>query len=55
MTLNRDTALARLREHIKNEKTIVHCLASEAVMRALARTLGRGSRSLGPDWPVARY
>ncbi len=40
MIPNRDTALARLREHIKNEKTIVHCLASEAVMRALAHRLG---------------
>ena len=40
MELSRDLALARLREHIKNEKTIVHCLASEAVMRALAGRLG---------------
>lgn len=36
----RDRALARLQEHVKNEKTIVHCLASEAVMRALAVRLG---------------
>jgi putative nucleotidyltransferase with HDIG domain len=40
MIPNRDRALTRLREHIKNEKTIVHCLASEAVMRALANRLG---------------
>lgn len=40
MELNRDLALDRLHEHVKNEKTVVHCLASEAVMRALARRLG---------------
>ncbi len=39
MELSREKALARLQEHIKNEKTIVHSLASEAVMRALARHL----------------
>ncbi len=32
--------MARLREHVKNEKTVIHCLASEAVMRALALRLG---------------
>jgi len=32
--------MARLREHVKNEKTVIHCLASEAVMRALAKRLG---------------
>ncbi len=40
MELNREKALNRLHEHVKNEKTVVHCLASEAVMRALARRLG---------------
>ena len=29
-----------MQEHVKNEKTVVHCLASEAVMRALAVRLG---------------
>jgi putative nucleotidyltransferase with HDIG domain len=38
--LTRETALARLKHYVKNEKTIVHCLASEAVMRSLARRLG---------------
>ncbi len=38
--ISRDKALERLRQHVTNEKTIVHCLASEAVMRALARRLG---------------
>ena len=40
MELTRDKALTRLREHVKSEKTVVHCLASEAVMRALAGRLG---------------
>jgi putative nucleotidyltransferase with HDIG domain len=40
MEIDRDQALAKLQEHISNEKTIIHCLASEAVMRALASRLG---------------
>ena len=40
MEIAREKALARLREHVKNEKTIVHCLASEAVLRTLAVRLG---------------
>jgi len=40
MELSRERALERLHEHVKNEKTVVHCLASEAVMRALALRLG---------------
>jgi uncharacterized protein len=40
MEISRDQALQRLQEHVKNEKTIIHCLASEAVMRALAGRLG---------------
>jgi len=40
MLPNRDVAIAKLRDHVKNEKTIIHCLASEAVLRALARRLG---------------
>jgi putative nucleotidyltransferase with HDIG domain len=39
MDLSRDKAFTRLQEYVKNEKTVVHCLASEAVMRALARRL----------------
>ena len=39
MKISREQALTRLREHVKNEKTIVHCLASEAVLRALALRL----------------
>jgi putative nucleotidyltransferase with HDIG domain len=40
MKFTREEALARLQEHVSNEKTIIHCLASEAVMRALALRLG---------------
>ncbi len=40
MLPDRNAALEKLQEHIVNEKTIVHSLASEAVMRALARRLG---------------
>jgi putative nucleotidyltransferase with HDIG domain len=40
METDREKALAKLRDHVKNEKTIVHCLASEAVMRKLAARLG---------------
>jgi putative nucleotidyltransferase with HDIG domain len=47
MELSREKALARLREHVKNEKTIVHCLASEAVMRALAIRLGEDADRWG--------
>ena len=40
MIISKEIAVAKLREHVKNEKTIIHCLASEAVMRALARRFG---------------
>lgn len=47
MQISREKALARLNEHVKNPKTIAHCLASEAVMRALARRLGEDEDSWG--------
>jgi putative nucleotidyltransferase with HDIG domain len=40
MNIDRQKALEKLHEHVKNEKTIIHSLASEAVLRALARRLG---------------
>lgn len=40
MKISREQALSRLRQNVSNEKTIIHCLATEAVMRALARRLG---------------
>ena len=38
--MNRNSALELLRKHVKNKNLIKHCLASEAVMRALALRLG---------------
>jgi putative nucleotidyltransferase with HDIG domain len=38
--MEREQALALLKTHVKNENLIRHCLASEAVMRALAARLG---------------
>lgn len=38
--MERDEALTLLRSHVHKENLYKHCLASEAVMRALARRLG---------------
>ena len=38
--MNKEEALLLLKEHVKNENMIKHCLASGAVMAALARKLG---------------
>lgn len=38
--MQRETALELLKKHVKNENLVKHCLASEAVMRALAVRLG---------------
>lgn len=43
----REEALSLLREHISNENMIKHCLASEAVMRALADRLGEDREKWG--------
>ena len=34
--ISREDALKLLKEHLKNDKLIAHCLATEAIMRALA-------------------
>ena len=34
--ITRENALLLLKEHLKNEKLVAHCIASEAIMRALA-------------------
>lgn len=41
MNITRNEALSLLHQYVKNERMIFHSLASEAVMRALARRLGR--------------
>lgn len=47
MLLPRQQALDLLRQYVKNEKMIAHCLASEAVMRALAGRLGQDEDAWG--------
>lgn len=47
MDLNRETALRLLHQHVKNEKMIFHCLASEAVLKGIARKLGRDEEKWG--------
>jgi len=38
--MKREDALILLKEHVKNENMIKHCLASEAVLAAAADRLG---------------
>jgi putative nucleotidyltransferase with HDIG domain len=47
MLLPRPQAIALLRQYIKNERMIFHSLASEAVLRAMARRLGRDEEQWG--------
>ncbi|MEI6889941.1 MAG: HD domain-containing protein [Bacteroidales bacterium] len=47
MELTRDIALDLLHQYVKNEKMIAHCLASEAVLRGIARKLGRDEEKWG--------
>ncbi len=47
MTLSREDSLALLKNYISNEKMIAHCLASEAVMEALAEKLGEDKAKWG--------
>lgn len=49
MLINREEALHLLHKYVKNERMIAHCLASEAVMRALALHLGTDEHS----WALA--
>jgi uncharacterized protein len=47
MTINRKEAIELLETHIHSENMKKHCIASEAVMRALARRLGRDADEWG--------
>ena len=38
--MTRDEALSLVHDHLKNPNMIKHCLATEAVMKALAEKLG---------------
>lgn len=45
--MERENALELLKEYVKDEKMRIHCLASEAVLRALARRLGEDEEKWG--------
>jgi len=45
--MHRDEALNLLRKYLNDEKMIKHCLAVEAIMRALARRLGEDEELWG--------
>lgn len=47
MELTREKALELLHAFVKNEKMIFHCLASEAVLKGIARRLGRDEEKWG--------
>jgi len=47
MTMTRNEAIELLNIYIKNERMLNHCYASEAVMKALARRLGRDEEKWG--------
>jgi uncharacterized protein len=47
MSMTREEAVRLLQEHIRNERMLSHSYASEAVMRALARRLGRNEEKWG--------
>jgi putative nucleotidyltransferase with HDIG domain len=47
MELTRETALSLLSQYVKNDRMIAHSLASEAVMRGIARKLGRDEEKWG--------
>ncbi|HOZ31160.1 MAG TPA: HDIG domain-containing protein [Bacteroidales bacterium] len=45
--MDRDAALRLLREYVKNPKMISHCLASEMIMRKLAKHFGENEENWG--------
>lgn len=47
MNMTRDQAVELLHQYIKSDRMIRHCLASEAVLRAMARRLGRDEEKWG--------
>ena len=47
MNISREQAVQLLHDYIKSPNMLNHCYASEAVMRALARRLGRDEESWG--------
>jgi putative nucleotidyltransferase with HDIG domain len=45
--MQREEALQLLKSYVKNERTLAHCLASEAVLRAMAERLGEDPEKWG--------
>jgi putative nucleotidyltransferase with HDIG domain len=45
--MNREEALAAVRQNIKNENLVKHMLATEAIMRALAKRFGENEEEWG--------
>lgn len=45
--MTREKAFQLLKEHVRNEKMIIHSLSSEAVLKAIARRLGRDEEKWG--------
>lgn len=45
--MEREKALELLKEYVKDEKMRIHCYASEAVLRAMARRLGEDEEKWG--------
>ena len=47
MTISREESIILLKQYIKNERMFAHSLASEVVMRAIARRLGEDEQAWG--------
>ncbi len=45
--MNREKALSLLKEHVKTRNLVKHCLAVEAIMRALAKRFGEDEEKWG--------
>lgn len=45
--MDRETALTAIRENVKNENLVKHMIATEAIMRALARRFGENEEEWG--------
>jgi len=47
MSISREEAFVLLKSYLSNKRTIAHCLAAEAVLRALAQRLGEDEEKWG--------
>ena len=53
--MNRDEALAIVREYVKNENLVRHMLAVEAAMRFYAEKFGEDAKIMGRGRSAARF